>query len=125
MSLSLLNLNHHIAHHLEFFFILVLAVVMFYLPPRAAAALRAFVEKHFNESIGLYLLHLGIGLIILSGVWPDMPHVFDTGNALIVAAMGLLNLQRKSAAEDTGGSTPNSTPSNSSAPTHTPVNGQP
>lgn len=84
----------HVGHHFEFAVYVIFALIMLYRPPRSFAGVQEFVEKHFGDSIGLYILHLGIALVILGGVWPDMTQVSQIGQSLILAAMGVLKLTK-------------------------------
>lgn len=87
----------HWLHHGEFAALLVLLVLMLYWPPRAMQKLsgaRMFLEAHFGDSIGLYILHLGIVLVVIAGIWPDMQRVGELGYALVTAAMGVLKLSK-------------------------------
>jgi|SRR6185437_9525910 len=94
---ALSKLGAHSWHHAEFWFFVAILLFILYVPPAAAQKLSAvqdFVEAHFGDSIGLYILHLGIGLIILAGVFPEMTHVDQIGQSLVLAAMGVLKLTR-------------------------------
>lgn len=94
----------HAWHHIEFAIYAIVVVLIFYRPPRKASgavdAIKGIFEAHWGDSIGLYLLHLGIGLVILAGVWPNMTQVGQVGFALVTASMAVLKL--KAPAEPNG-----------------------
>jgi hypothetical protein len=76
VMMAVLPQNVHSWHHVEFALYIAALMLMLYLPPRALrglAGVQQFIEAHFGDSVGLYLLHLGIALVILAGVWPNMP----------------------------------------------------
>ena len=90
-----LPLEPHGWHHIEFGVYILAILFILYMPPKMTgllAILKDFMEKHFGDGIGLYLLHLGVGLIILGSVFPDLVPVKDVGQSLVLAAMGLLKL---------------------------------
>lgn len=93
-------INAREAHHLEFFIILALFLLLLYFPPSLLRSItpgvHSFIEAHLGDSVGLYILHLGIGLVILGGVWPNLGRVGEVGYALITAAMGVLKLTKTS-----------------------------
>ena len=76
------------------------AIFIIYVPPRILRGLGGFAERHFGDSVGFYILHLGIVLVILGGIYQQVTGIASTGNALILAAMGILKLT-KTAAPDT------------------------
>ena len=84
-------------HHIEFAIYAIVLLAIFYRPPRKASgaveAIKGIFEAHWGDSIGLYLLHLGIGLVILAGVWPNMTQVGQVGFALVTASMAVLKLK--------------------------------
>lgn len=85
-------------HHIEFAVYVVLVVLILYRPPAVLRVLSNaghLLEAHFGDWIGLYILHLGIVLVILAGVWSNMPRVGELGYALVTAAMGVLKLTGK------------------------------
>lgn len=113
--MTLPHLTAHEGHHLEFFIVLFLVIFMLYLPPKFVQRLgwlRDFIDEHFGDSIGLYILHLGIALIILAGVFPEMTAVNQIGQSLVLAAMGVLKLTRPANGNGNGHDAP---------PTPTPV----
>jgi len=82
------------------------ALLVIYFPPKLAAAFRGFgdfIERHFGDSIGVYLLHLGIGLIILGDAFPVMTHAEQIGNSLVLTAMGVLKLKTVPGGNGNGG----------------------
>ncbi len=95
-------------NHLEIAGYVGLALLLIYKPPAMRVVfdgLGKFIERHFGDSIGLYLLHLGIGLIILGDVFHQMEQVGHVGESLILAAMGVLKLKTVSA-PDNGSAAP-------------------
>jgi len=96
--------NAHAWHHIEFAVYAIAVLLIFYRPPRktsgAIEALRGIFEAHWGDSIGLYLLHLGIGLVILAGVWPNMTQVGQVGFALVTASMAVLKLKAPAPGEN-------------------------
>ncbi len=82
--------------HLEVALYVAAALAIVYRPPALAAALKgfgSFIERHFGDSIGVYLLHLGIALIILGDCFSYMTHAEQVGNSLLLTAMGILKLK--------------------------------
>lgn len=117
--------NAHAWHHVEFAVYVIVLLVIAYKPPRrssnAVDALRGVFEAHWGDSIGLYLLHLGILLVILAGVWPTMTQVGVVGQSLIVAAMGVLKLTKTPPAN--GGAPPPPAPAGAApGPVQAPAN---
>jgi hypothetical protein len=93
-------------NHLEIAGYVGLALLLIYKPPAMRVVfdgLGKFIERHFGDSIGLYLLHLGIGLIILGDVFHQMEQVGHVGESLILAAMGVLKLKSIPAPNGTNG----------------------
>lgn len=106
--------NHpHGWHHAEFFFGVLLIIFMLYVPPKTIMqnieGLHDFFEAHYGDTIGLLILFLAIALILVGDVWPSLTHAAATGNALLVAAMGVLKLTRP--ANGNGNHEPNPQPS--------------
>lgn len=85
-------LNIHLAHHFEFWAVVALLCVWLYFPPPATARIFGFVDVHYRDSFGLFLLLIGIALTFVGDIWPAMQHVESTGDKLLLAAMGFLNL---------------------------------
>lgn len=78
------------------------ALVMVYRPPKTWGGLGGFIERHLGDSVGFYILHLGIILVILSGLLPSLAGITATGNSLILAGTMALKLQK----EPTNGTPP-------------------
>lgn len=68
--------------------------LMIYFPPRTWGGLGKFIERHFADSVGFYILHLGILLVVVGGVWPQVGGISSTGNSLILAGMTVLKLTK-------------------------------
>ncbi len=82
--------------HVKIAFYIAIALLVVYHPPKVAAAFRGiggFIERHFGDSIGIYLLHLGIALIVLGDCFSVLTHVEQVGNSLLLTAMGVLKLK--------------------------------
>ncbi len=80
----------------EIAFYIGVALLLLYRPPKVSSGLQGvvgFIERHFGDSIGLYLLHLGIALIVLGDVFQHMTNVGKMGESLILAAMSVLKLK--------------------------------
>lgn len=78
------------------FWIVVIAgmvMVMLYKPPGQFGFLTSFVERHFGDSLGLYILHLGIGLVLLGGFYAQVKDVGQVGLSLIMASLVALKLK--------------------------------
>jgi hypothetical protein len=73
-------------------------VLMIYWPPKTWGGLGKFIERHFADSVGFYILHLGIALVVLGGIWPQVAGISSTGNSLILAGMTVLKLTPNGAA---------------------------
>jgi hypothetical protein len=102
------------------------ALIFFvYCPPRMMKGLGGFAERHFGDSVGFYILHLGIVLVVIGGVYQQIAGIASTGNALILAAMGILKLTSKPGTEVPPGTSQTSTTSVTTAtnppPATTPV----
>jgi hypothetical protein len=95
---------------IELFAVLLLSFAVLYRPPGSFAGLRDLVERHFGDWLGMYMLHLGIGLVILGGFYPSEASVAVVGQSLILAAVAILKLKTvPGAAGDNGNGTPLST----------------
>src|ERR1700690_1009100 len=82
------------------------ALFILYRPPKVAAAFKGlgdFIERHFGDSIGIYLLHLGVALIILGDCFAQMTHAEQVGNSLLLTAMGVLKLKTVPGGNGNGG----------------------
>ena len=96
LTTALSVVTPHKWHHLEFGLYVIVILFLLYFPPASFCGLsniRDFIERHFGDSIGLYLLHLGIALVILAGVFQEMTLVGNLGQSLVLAAMGILKLK--------------------------------
>jgi hypothetical protein len=70
------------------------AIFMIYVPPTILKGVGGFAERHFGDSVGFYILHLGIVLVVIGGIYQQISGIASTGNALILAAMGILKLTK-------------------------------
>ena len=93
-------------HHAEFAFYVLLAVVVVYFPPQHYKNFGAFLERHFGDAVGFYILHLGLGLVILGAVWSNLNGLQGTGNSLILAGMVALKLKTVAGGNSNGNGTP-------------------
>ena len=85
----------------------ILIVVFFlYTPPRAMAGLGEFVSTHWGDSIGFYVLHLGVGLVVLGSAYPTLSAVKETGTSLILAGTVALKLQGRPPSSGNGNGSP-------------------
>lgn len=84
---------HHWTH-LEVGLYILVALFMLYKPPQMSAGLGGFIERHFGDTVGFYILHLGIILVVIGGVYPQVGGVTQTGNSLILAGMVALKLTK-------------------------------
>ena len=62
-----------------------------------------FMERHFGDSVGLYIIHLGVALIVLGAFVPGLSvaavaTIQDTGKGLVGA--GLIALKLKAQAKN-------------------------
>ena len=82
---------------IEVLFLLMTGLLLMYKPPSDISGVAEFIERHFGDAIGFYILHLGILLIIVSAVVPQLSSsqtaLVTTGNSLIMAAMVALKLK--------------------------------
>jgi len=83
-------------HQLKIWAYIALALFLVYRPPSGDRfrGLGSFIERHFGDSIGFYILHLGITLVILGDIYPRMNDIEQTGNSLILAGMVALKLTK-------------------------------
>lgn len=79
--------------HFMVFIGIILVFILLYKPPSQAAGLRDFVERHFGDSLGLYILHLGVILVLLGGFYTQVASVGTIGQSLIMAALVALKLK--------------------------------
>jgi len=87
--------------HIEAILGAIWLVSMIYFPPKTWGGLGKFIERHFADSVGFYILHLGIALVVVGGIWPQVAGISSTGNSLILAGMTVLKLTK-----DTNGTAP-------------------
>lgn len=80
--------------HLEVAGYICAALFMIYSPPRVLAGVGPFIEAHFGDAVGFYILHLGIILVVIGGVYPMVGGIAQTGNSLILAGMVALKLTK-------------------------------
>lgn len=87
--------GRHAWHHLEFALYAALAVLLLYRPPRSLQGGWAakFLDSHFGDMIGFYILHLAVALIIVGSVW-NLVAVSDVGKQLLLPAMAVLKLTK-------------------------------
>ena len=75
---------------------LAIALALLYWPPALTARLQGlgdFVSRHWGDSIGLYLIHLGILLVILGGFYSQLATAEHVGESFILTGVGLLKLK--------------------------------
>jgi hypothetical protein len=101
--------------HAEIAFYVLIALVFAYKPPATGKGLGAFIERHYGDSVGFYVLHLGIVLVVISALYPKVSIVASTGNGLIMASMAVLKLTKVA-----NGSSSTSTVATSTTTTVTP-----
>jgi hypothetical protein len=80
--------------HLLFYTIIIL--VLLYRPPKLFSyfvGMADFLSRHFGDSVAFYLVHLGVGLQIIAGVYPQLAHVDHVGESLLVLGVGMLKLK--------------------------------
>lgn len=80
--------------HFEIAAYVIAAVFVIYRPPKSSNGLGAFIERHFGDTVGFYILHLGILLVVIGGVYPQVNGIEQTGNSLILAGMVALKLTK-------------------------------
>jgi len=86
--------------HIEAAIYILAAVLVFYRPPRALAGTGQFIERHLGDSVGFYILHLGILLVVISGIYPEVMNIGQTGQSLILAGMVALKLTKTAPPEN-------------------------
>jgi hypothetical protein len=82
--------------HPHLIFYTALALFILYRPPALLnkfAGAGDFITRHWGDSIGFYLLHLGVVLFILGGVYPVLKEVQHVGESFILTAVGMLKLR--------------------------------
>lgn len=80
--------------HLLLYTIILLCVI--YRPPliiRNVKQFSDFLTRHWGDSIGLYLLHLGVILILISGVYPNLAPAEHLGESFVLTGVGMLKLR--------------------------------
>lgn len=86
---------HHLSFHLLFYSFIIL--LLLYKPPKQVIThlqgLGDFVSRHWGDSISIYMIHLGILLIVLGGVYPSLSGISGTGQSFILAGVGMLKLK--------------------------------
>jgi hypothetical protein len=85
-----------ISQHATLLFAAGVALLLFYLPPAITQRLQGlgdFVSRHWGDSIGLYLIHLGILLVILGGFYSQLTNAEHVGESFILTGVGLLKLK--------------------------------
>jgi hypothetical protein len=93
------SLARFIAAHLSFHLLLYTAIILLLLykpPARVIDHLRGigdFISRHWGDSIGLYMIHLGIVLIILGGLFTQLSDVAHVGESFILTGVGMLKLR--------------------------------
>lgn len=80
--------------HIEIAAYIVAAIIIIYRPPRASGGMGSFIERHLGDSVGFYILHLGILLVVISGIYPLVTQIGQTGQSLILAGMVALKLTK-------------------------------
>ena len=80
--------------HFEIAVYVAAAIFVIYRPPNSSNGLGAFVERHFGDTVGFYILHLGIILVVIGGIYPQVGGITQTGNSLILAGMVALKLTK-------------------------------
>jgi hypothetical protein len=83
-------------HHWAAIYLGVL-ILLLYKPPKQLAGIGSFIQTHFGDSIGIYLLHFGVGLVILGGFYQQLQQVEQVGQSLIMTAIGILKLTKDAA----------------------------
>jgi len=90
---------HHWAH-IETALYIAAALFVLYYPPKQLTGMGTFIERHLGDSVGFYILHLGIVLVVISGIYPQVAGIYSTGQSLILA--GTVALKLTSKPSDTG-----------------------
>lgn len=81
--------------HLIFYTFLLLFLI--YRPPAVLLKFQGisdFIRQQWGDSIGLYLLHLGVLLFILGGFYPPIKDIQHLGESFILTAVGILKLRQ-------------------------------
>ena len=80
--------------HIEIVAYVAVLLFVVYFPPKKLVGIGGFIDRHLGDSVGFYILHLGIILVILAGVYPQLSGVKETGNSLILAGATTLKLTK-------------------------------
>jgi hypothetical protein len=86
--------------HFEIAAYVAAAIFVIYRPPKSSSGLGAFVERHFGDTVGFYILHLGIILVVIGGIYPQVGGITQTGNSLILAGMVALKLTKTNGSDN-------------------------
>jgi hypothetical protein len=99
---------HHLSFHLLFYSFIIL--LLLYKPPAGVISrlqgLGDFVSRHWGDSIGLYMIHLGVVLIVLGGLYGALKDVAHVGESFILTGVGMLKLKYNPAPNGNGGTPP-------------------
>lgn len=99
---------HHLSFNLLFYSFIIL--LLLYKPPKQVISrlqgLGDFVSRHWGDSIGLYMLHMGILLVILGGLYSQLADVAHVGESFILTGVGMLRLKYVAANGNGNGGTP-------------------
>ena len=85
------------------------ALWMLYHPPKAVKGVGQFIKTHFGDSMGVYLLHLAIGLIVLGSVY-SIASMTQVGQTLLTTAMAILKFTKDAPVAQSSTLTLNSAP---------------
>ena len=81
------------AHHVEFALYVVLLLFLVYFPPKHYAGFGTFLERHFGDAVGFYILYLGVALVIVGDVWSNLHSIEQVGHSFIYAGIIALKLR--------------------------------
>ena len=82
--------------HLHLLFYTAIALLLLYRPPAVMQRLQGigdFVSRHWGDSIGLYMIHLGIVLTVVGGFYTQLGSVQHVGESFILTGVGMLKLK--------------------------------
>lgn len=93
--LAAIDLSRHAWHQIIFFVYVLIFVALLFRPPKSLQSgwLAHFLEAHFGDMVGLYVLHLGIGMVIVGSIW-NYQQVSQLGYSLVLAGMAALKLKQ-------------------------------
>lgn len=80
--------------HLLFYTFILLFVI--YKPPKIVERLQGgadFISRHWGDSIGIYFVHIGIGLQIVAGAYSNLAKIDHVGESLLLFGVGILKLK--------------------------------